>query len=139
MNVRNNPIADLVEQDPRYTIEAYQFVREGLTYAQDVLRLGSQQSADEGADVEVEKHISGQQLCEAIREYAMEQYGYMAPVVLKKWGIKSTSDFGEIVYNLINAQLMKKSKHDQREDFNDVYSFDEAFCQRFEFRDAEDQ
>lgn len=139
MNVRNNPIVELIAKDPRYCIEAYQFVREGLTYAQDVLQLGSQQPADETSDVEVEKHISGQQLCEAIRLYAIDQYGYMAPVVLRKWGITSTSDFGEIVYNLINAQLMKKSKRDERTDFNDVYSFEDAFCNRFDFSDAEDQ
>lgn len=137
MNVRN-PLKELIDQDPRYGMEAYQFVREGLTYAQEVLQLGSQQPADEGAGVEVEQHISGQQLCEAIREYAIEQYGFMAPTVLRKWGITTTSDFGEIVYNLINAELMKKSKRDQREDFNDVYSFDEAFRERFDFRDADD-
>ena len=137
MNVRN-PLKDLIEQDPRYGMEAYQFVREGLTYAQEVLQLGSQQPAEEGADVEVEQHISGQQLCEAIREYAIEQYGFMAPTVLRRWGITTTSDFGEIVYNLINAELMKKSKRDQREDFNDVYSFEEAFRERFEFPDADE-
>ena len=137
MNVRN-PLKELIDQDPRYGMEAYQFVREGLTYAQEVLQLGSQQAAEEGSGVEVEQHISGQQLCEAIREYAIEQYGFMAPTVLRRWGITTTSDFGEIVYNLINAELMKKSKRDQREDFNDVYSFDEAFRDRFDFRGADE-
>ena len=115
-----NPIIELIQDDPRYSLEAYQFVRDGLTYAQDVLQLGTPQLADEEAsdeetpgeetddDDEAEQHISGQQLCEAIREYAIEQYGFMAPLVLKRWGITSTSDFGEIVYNLINAKLMKK-------------------------------
>lgn len=139
MNVRN-PINDLIERDPRYCIEAYQFVREGLTYAQDVLQMGTHQPIDDSeGGVEVEQHISGQQLCHAIREYAIDQYGYMAPVVLSKWGITSTSDFGEIVYNLINAELMKKSKRDSRADFDDVYSFAEAFNERFDFRSSEDQ
>lgn len=151
MNVRN-PMAELLQHDPRYPMEAYHFVREGLTYAQDVLRLGSNvagadakpesaerpESEEEASESGTENHISGQQLCEAIREYAIDQYGYMAQVVLKKWGITSTSDFGEIVFNLIEAQLMKKSENDQRSDFDDVYSFDEAFNQRFDFRGAEE-
>jgi len=131
----------LLREDPRYTIEAYNFVREALGYAQDVLRLGSDDSAQEAAkDVlpfesekseTPERHITGQQLCEAIREYAIEQYGYMANVVLGNWGLKSTGDFGEIVYNLIEIGWMKKSEHDSREDFDNVYDFDEAFRQEF--------
>ena len=55
----------------------------------------------------------------------------MTPVVLKNWGVTSTSDFGEIVYNLIKVKMMKKSQSDQREDFNDVYDFDVAFREQF--------
>jgi uncharacterized repeat protein (TIGR04138 family) len=79
----------------------------------------------------LEKHLTGQQLCEAIQQYAVEQYGYMAKVVLNSWGVRSTSDFGDIVYNLIDVGLMKKSESDRREDFNNVYEFDEAFLERF--------
>ncbi len=136
MNLRNR-LRQLLEEDPRYTIEAYQFVREGLTYAQEVLQLGSRQPAEDDVAGRTEQHISGQQLCEAIREYAIEQYGFMAPTVLSNWGITTTSDFGEIVYNLIHAELMKKSKRDQREDFDNVYSFDEAFRDRFDFGETE--
>ena len=57
--------------------------------------------------------------------------GYMAKTVLNSWGIHSTADLGEIVYNLIQVELMKKSDTDRREDFDDVYDFDEVFCQKF--------
>ena len=75
--------------------------------------------------------MSGQQLCEALRQYALDQYGYMAKTVLNSWGIESTSDFGEVVYNMIREKLMKKSDSDRREDFDDVYDFEAALQQQF--------
>src|SRR5690606_7421190 len=83
-------------------------------------------------DEQVEHHVSGQELCEAIRLYALEQYGLVAQCVLGHWGVRSTSDFGEIVFNLIDIKKMKKTDHDRREDFDDVYDFDDAFRTGFE-------
>jgi uncharacterized repeat protein (TIGR04138 family) len=56
----------------------------------------------------------------------------MAKVVLNSWGVYTTGDFGEIVYNWIRLGEMKKSEHDRREDFDDVFDFNEAFQQHFE-------
>jgi uncharacterized repeat protein (TIGR04138 family) len=132
----------LLKKDRRYPLEAYHFVQEALTFAQDVLEMGAYVDAPAAVDDEEEeepeteaeasKHLTGQQLCEAIRQYAVEQYGYMALVVLKDWGITTTSDFGEIVYNLIGIGSMKKSARDRREDFDDVYDFDEVFRKQFQ-------
>jgi uncharacterized repeat protein (TIGR04138 family) len=125
MSEKIHPIIELLQQDLRYHIEAYQFVREALAYAQETLKMPAQ-----GA--EGEHHITGQQLCEAIRQYAVEQYGYMALTVLNNWGVHRTGDFGEIVYNLIRIKHMKKSESDRREDFDDVYVFETAFEPVFE-------
>jgi uncharacterized repeat protein (TIGR04138 family) len=125
-----HPLIELLRQDQRYHLEAYQFVRESLAYAQEVLQFPSNDSARQ--EGEGENHISGQQLCEAIRLYAIEQFGYMAKTVLNTWGVYSTSDFGEIVYNLIRIKHMKKSKRDRREDFDKVYDFSTAFDPNFE-------
>ncbi len=119
-----HPILEILREDQRYPIEAYQFVREGLVYAHEVMRLGD-------SDCPSERHITGQQLCEALRRYALDQFGFMAKTVLNNWGIYSTSDFGEIVYNLIRIKHMRKSDDDQREDFDDVYEFDTAFEPQF--------
>ncbi len=81
---------------------------------------------DDGAP-EPQRHVTGQQLCEGIREYAISQFGLMSKVVLNSWGIQTTSDFGEIVYNLIRVGVLKKSSRDRRSHFNDVYDFEEAF------------
>ncbi len=120
-----HPIIELLQQDQRYRIEAYQFVRDALQYAQEILKMPPQ-SGEESEGV-TEHHLTGQQLCEAIRLYAIEQYGYMAKIVLNRWGVKSTGDFGEIVYNLIRIKQMRKSGSDRREDFDDVYPFEDAF------------
>lgn len=125
---------DLLRDDPRYKLDAYQFIRESLQYAHENLdRIGPlKYGENDSPDVESPRHLTGQQLCEACRLYAIDQYGYLAKMVLASWGLKSTGDFGELVYNLIRIEQMRKSESDSREDFDDVYSFDEAFQPQFE-------
>jgi uncharacterized repeat protein (TIGR04138 family) len=135
----------LLQQDPRYKFEAYQFVREALAFAQEQMPQcwpeastvpapteSSAGDVDDSLRPMVGRHISGQQLCEACRRYGLQQYGYLAGMVLDSWGVRSTGDFGEIVYNLIRIEQMRKSEADRREDFDDVYAFDSAFEPIFE-------
>jgi uncharacterized repeat protein (TIGR04138 family) len=145
-------IVQLLEDDRRYPLEAYIFVFESLHYAQKVLGMGTEgksepqpapgaSGAGEGSeDFEIREfteasgpqhHVTGQELCEAIRRYALEQYGYMAKLVLNNWGICATGDFGEIVFNLIRIGRMRKTPTDRREDFDDVYDFETALRQEF--------
>jgi len=130
MNEHLQAIIELMQQDQRYHLEAYQFVREALAYAQKVMKMPA--TKDEGSEAKQDHHLTGQQLCQAIREFALEQFGFMAKTVLNSWGVHTTGDFGEIVYNLIRIKEMRKSKSDRREDFNDQYDFDVAFEPRFE-------
>ncbi len=126
----------LVRKDRRYKLEAYQFVFESLSYAQKVLGMGQERNLpSEGVEEEEhapERHLTGQELCEAIRQYALQQFGYMAKCVFHDWGITQTGDFGEIVYNLIDVQMMRKTPEDRKEDFYGVYDFDTALCQEFQ-------
>ena len=102
-------------------------------HAQDILRIGHEGEDEPAVSIlEKERHLTGQQLCEALRQYALDQYGYMAKTVLNSWGLQTTSDFGEIVYNMIREKLMKKSETDRREDFDDVYGFDTALQQNYD-------
>ena len=80
-----------------------------------------------------ERHLTGQELCEAARQYALQQYGYLARTVLAAWGLTSTDDFGELVFNMIDIGQMRKTRHDKREDFHDVYDFREAFSRDLAF------
>ncbi|MDZ4821523.1 MAG: hypothetical protein SGJ20_21385 [Planctomycetota bacterium] len=145
MSDPSNKILKLLKKDKRYKFDAYVFVFEALNYAHEVLRFGEDATPDVETDDEpavrtqskssesapIERHLSGQQLCEAIRLYALEQYGYMAKCVLNSWGVKSTADFGEIVFNLIEIKQMKKTKHDRREDFDNVFDFEKGLVHEF--------
>lgn len=137
------PLRELLSRDRRYAIEAYLFVFEALEYAQDVLELGQPQASEplpdeapptaEGEDdPDANRHLTGQELCEAIRQFALEQFGYMAKCVLNSWGIYETGDFGEIVFNLIEIRKMRKTPNDRREDFDNVFDFETDLQQRFQ-------
>ncbi|MEX0585694.1 MAG: Minf_1886 family protein [Pirellulales bacterium] len=146
----SHPVERLLREDRRYKLDAYAFVFEALSYAHDVLGLGAEKPSEpddepakkvatkkagkkgkEAAADQPERHLTGQQLCEAIRLYALEQYGYMAKCVLNSWGVSNTGDFGEIVFNLIRIKQMKKTKDDRREDFNEVYDFEVGLKQSY--------
>ena len=136
MSAENFSLDQLVSQDPRYPVEAYIFVREALAFASDSKELGIAPDVDENdpgtPDPMRERHLTGQELCEAIRQFAINQYGYMAKVVLHRWGITATGNFGDIVYNMIELGVMKKSPQDRRSHFDNVYDFDRVFESNFE-------
>lgn len=129
----SHPIAELLKEDPRYAFDAYVFVFEALSYAQNELEMGIDRSCESEREegVPPERHVTGQQLCEAIRHFALEQFGYMAKDVLASWGVRTTGDFGEIVFNLIRLGQMRKTPEDSREDFENIYDFETAFRQDF--------
>jgi uncharacterized repeat protein (TIGR04138 family) len=123
-------IAQIAKEDGRYKVDAYLFVQQSLAFAQlqrgRLRRQAVSDSRSESAS-SLEPHLTGQELCGAIRLYAQELYGLMAKLVVNSWGVRSTSDFGEIVYKLIEIGEMTKSEQDQREDFDGVYDFTHAF------------
>jgi uncharacterized repeat protein (TIGR04138 family) len=113
---------ELIRRDSRYAPEAYEFVFQALAHTQKMLgRNPSQEPA-----VEEECHVSGQQLLLGIRDLALREFGLMARTVFRLWGINQTDDVGEIVFNLIEANLMSKTPQDNRRDFHAVYDLDEA-------------
>lgn len=144
MSPDTHPLVKLLCEDRRYKLEAYRFVQAGLTFAQDVLGMGGEVVDSSGRRAKrntgrsrAVRHVSGQDLCHALRIYAHQEYGLMAKLVLADWGIHSTSDFGEIVYNFIKIGTMSKSPHDRREDFDDVYDFETALVREYEFEKLE--
>jgi uncharacterized repeat protein (TIGR04138 family) len=131
-------IAQIVAEDRRYSFEAYLFLLDALGYAQNVLDMGEESAseplpdaAEEAEEGEAKRHVTGQQLCEAIRRYALDRYGYLAKTVLNSWGLHTTKDFGEIVFNMIRGKLMRKTPADTLVDFDNIYDFDVAFKQQF--------
>ena len=124
-------IAEFAKNDGRYRLDAYVFVQQALAFAQ-LQRAQARRKSQEGDEAPesfatLEPHLTGQELCGAILIYARELYGRLARVVLRHWGVTSTSDFGEIVFQLIDLGEMAKSPEDQREDFDNAFDFRVAF------------
>ena len=73
------------------------------------------------------QHVKGQELLEGVKRYSIEQFGCLAQMVLEAWGVKNTGDFGRMVFNLVEYDLMGKQEGDRMEDFENLYDFEEAF------------
>lgn len=117
----------IIAKDSRYARGAYVFVREALTHTQKLL---GTPEPDPGKE-EAPQHVTGQQLLEGAREYALAQYGPMAMTVLAEWGIHRCEDIGELVFNMVENSLLAKTEKDSRDDFKGGYDFEEAFRRPF--------
>jgi uncharacterized repeat protein (TIGR04138 family) len=106
-------------------MQSYQFIFEALDYTAS--HLGKKYNSS----IEEERHVTGQELSEGIKQFAMEKFGYMTRIVLEQWGITKSGDFGEIVFNLVDSGLMGKTETDTLEDFKDLYDFYSEFDEKF--------
>lgn len=113
-------IDEAAKKDPRYDGEAYFFILKGLNFTV--------------AKLDKPRHVTGRELSDGMRLYAVEQFGPMAKNVLEHWGITRTEDFGNIVFNLIEVKLLAKTETDSIEDFKDVYDFKKAFTRPVEYK-----
>ncbi|MGA3007822.1 MAG: Minf_1886 family protein [Opitutaceae bacterium] len=122
--------AEIVElickEDARFDRRAYDFVRLGLDYTVK----GIKKKDTEGASRS--QHVAGSELLNGLRGYALDQFGPLAKTVLNEWGITRCADFGDIVFNLIEYNVFSKTENDRREDFTEVFDFDEAFVKPFQ-------
>jgi uncharacterized repeat protein (TIGR04138 family) len=129
--MRHAALAEIVLRDPRYAYEAYEFMFAAL---QNTQRMVGKIPPEAPGEEMGQYHVSGRQLVEGACDLALREFGMMARAVLRQWGIQSTADFGEIVFNLIEAKLMSKNADDTRADFADVLDLDRALVQGFEIK-----
>jgi uncharacterized repeat protein (TIGR04138 family) len=115
-------LAQILVRDTRYHRDAYLFLREALDHTQKKVHQGRKVTP---------RHVTGQELLEGIREYALNQFGPMTLTVFNEWGLRRCEDFGEIVFNLVDASLLSKTEQDSRKDFEGVYDFDDVFRKPF--------
>jgi len=106
-------VEEICAKDNRYKPDSYEFVMQALHFTQGKLNR--------------QGHITGRELLEGIRQFAIEQYGPMSKTVLNHWGITKTEDFGNIVFNMTENKLLSKTETDSIEDFKDVYDFNVVF------------
>ncbi len=123
MSIYHPKLAEIVRRDPRYPYEAYEFVFAALAHTQKVL--GREPRPEAGTDAAAAHHVSGPEVLHGARDLALREFGLLARTVLRRWGINRTDDFGEIIFNLIDAGLMSKTPDDSRRDFHAVYDLDE--------------
>ena len=109
----NSIVENICEQDLRYKEDAYDFVMEALSYAQKKFRRS--------------KHVSGEELLEAMKDLLIERFGPLTLRVLHHWGIKTTEDVGNIVFNLVENKVLSKTEEDRIESFRNGYNFEEVF------------
>jgi uncharacterized repeat protein (TIGR04138 family) len=112
----------IMASDPRYQRDAYVFLRDGLDYTT------KQHKKARGTTV---RHVTGPELLQGLRQYALKEFGPMVMTVFESWGIHSCEDIGNMVFNLIGAGIFGKTEEDSIEDFKNVYDFEEVFVKPF--------
>jgi len=115
-------LEQVLQRDSRYSREAYSFLREALEFTQKRRRKTRAASST---------HVSANELLEGFREYSLQQFGPMGLTVLEYWGVRSTGDVGRMVFNLIEAGIFGRAEDDRIEDFENGFSFEEAFLKPF--------
>lgn len=116
----------ICKEDTRFDRRAYTFIRQALDHTvKDLKKRQPERTARS-------QHVSGPELLQGIRTYALEQFGPLTKTVLNSWGITRCNDFGDIVFNLIEYKVFSKTDNDRREDFSEIYDFDEAFVKPFQ-------
>jgi uncharacterized repeat protein (TIGR04138 family) len=115
-------LESIVASDPRYQRDAYAFLRDALDFTT------KQQKKLKGVSV---RHVTGPELLDGLRQYALKEFGPMVITVFDNWGIHSCEDIGNMVFNLIGSGVFGKTEEDSIEDFKNVYDFKEAFVKPF--------
>jgi uncharacterized repeat protein (TIGR04138 family) len=116
----------ICKEDSRFDRKAYAFVRQALDHTVKELKRKNPERTGKS------QHVTGTELLHGIRAHALEQFGPLTKTVLASWGIHRCADFGDIVFNLIEYNVFSKTESDRREDFADIYDFDEAFVKPFQ-------
>ena len=107
--------SDILENDKRYSPRAYAFVC----------------ALFEALSGEEQRQRTASEILEAFRETALDEFGPMAFTVLSEWGLKSCTDIGEIVWNLVDSGRLGKSDSDDRADFIGGFDFQTEFLEPF--------
>ncbi len=129
MGLQSPKLAEVARQDGRYAVEAYEFLHHAMAFT--LRMLGYADQGESKSSPPKLQHVSAAQLCEGVRQFAREQFGMMAYVVFKAWGVYTTADIGRMVYRLIDAGLWHCSPTDRPEDFDDLYDFAQVFLREF--------
>jgi uncharacterized repeat protein (TIGR04138 family) len=128
MTMHQNAIFEIVRRDPRYAYQAYDFMFEALAHTQKKLgKVPEEGNFDPGP----EYHVKGPELLHGACDLARQEFGLLAKAVFRQWGIHRTGDVGEIVFNLIEAELLCQTDSDHRSDFENVFDIDRELTEGY--------
>lgn len=113
-------IESIAEAHGSFRPEAYLFVLEALEKAM--------------AEIGRRGHISGEVLLESIKVLGQDRYGIMATDVFAAWGVRSTLDFGRVVFHMVDGEILSKRDEDSLRDFIDRYDFRRVFEEEYFLR-----
>ena len=119
----NEIVDQIIEHRPRYDREAYRFVKEALEFTIKQRKRALAESSH---------HVNAAELLDGFRQFALKEFGPMTSTVLEYWGVRSSEDVGQIVFDLIEAGVFGKTESDSLEDFRGGLDFEAAFVQPFE-------
>jgi uncharacterized repeat protein (TIGR04138 family) len=115
-------VVSILKRDKRFDPQAYFFLKDALDFT--LKRIADTNGGEP-------RHVSGAELLLGFRDHALEQFGPMASTLMKEWGVRKCQDVGDMVFLLIEEQVFGKQDSDKREDFSEIYDFDEALTAPF--------
>jgi uncharacterized repeat protein (TIGR04138 family) len=117
----DSAVENILLRDRRFEAGAYFFLKDALDFT-------LKRTREEGGE---ERHVSGEELLHGFRDYAIQEFGPMAHTLLLEWGVRTSSDVGDMVFHLIEEGMFGKQDSDSKQDFHDIYDFDQTFQEPF--------
>src|SRR5438034_4682586 len=105
-------LESVVGSDPGYHRDGYISLRDALDFTT------KQQKKIKGVSV---RHVTGPELLDGVRQYALREFGPMVMTVFDSWGIHSCEDIGHMVFNLIGAGVLRKPEEHWIKDFKNAH------------------
>ncbi len=115
-------VASILKRDGRFDPQAYFFLKDALDFT--LKRIADSNSGEQ-------RHVSGPELLTGCRDHALEQFGPMASTLMREWGIRKCQDIGDMVFHLIEEQVFGKQDSDSKEDFSEIFDFEQALASPF--------
>ncbi len=115
-------VVSIMKRDRRFDAQAYFFLKDALDFTLKRIAEGNKGKA---------RHVSGPELLAGFRDFALEQYGPMASTLMREWGVRKCQDVGDMVFHLIEEQVFGKQESDRKEDFSEVFDFEDSLITPF--------
>ncbi len=115
-------VVSILKRDKRFDPHAYFFLKDALDFT--LKRIAEGNSG-------LSRHVSGPELLEGFRDFALDQFGPMASTLMREWGLRKCQDVGDMVFHLIEEQVFGKQDSDRREDFSEAFDFEESLVTPF--------